>query len=731
MKPLSHTIVDRFSAPRLLTSVSESTMFAKSSFLTSPAHIWKSRLSWRIMLAVFMTILAIQVTILSLTIKNEESSHLDTLRETARQTIAPAIKGVKGETLSPPLSPDMANRIINTSIIDGIVVYSRDFDLISVFGDPVTLRASSFTDVMKDYYSADGSYYEIVLRPSELNKGNGSDFQPYYVALRIDSASVGQALKTYVFHSIIVMFLLSAFVTTVLMVALGRWLLEPILFMRDNLNEASRNPENPTLSDSPFSANDEIGSAIQLAQKLIRQNADNIRQIKSAAQDQIHKLAYYDNLTGLPNRILFLQKLGELTRAEGDSSTKRFAVITLDLDHFKDINDTMGHSIGDTILRAVGKRLRAALPDSAIVARTGEDEFAVTMPLTSDIHSSKDVAEKVHRVVKSEPFRVFNQSFQVRCSIGVSTYPDNGVDPDHVLKNADIALNRAKEDGRDTIREYLADFDRAVQQRFQLLNDLREAMDNDDLMLYYQPQLDLKNHKVIGAEALLRWFKKDNSKEGGTFISPAVFVPVAEQSGLVVPMGEWVLKQACKTARGWMDQGIDIRVAVNVSGAQFQQSDLVSYTRKVLEETGLPAKNLELEVTESAFMNDVQQTIHTLNELHAMGVELAIDDFGTGYSSLSYLRQFPIDRLKIDQSFIKNALDNQDDAAIARTIVALGHSLNLRVIAEGVETKEHEEFLIKQNCDEVQGYRYARPIPNDKFIEFVRGYAGDLAIFGE
>lgn len=700
-----------------------------SSIIGSSAQIWKSRLSWRILISVFMTILTIQVTILSLTIKNEERAKLDILRDVARQAISPVLKGNVQDYLAPPLPVDVANRIINSTIIDGITIYSRDFNVISVFGEVPNFRLKSYEDARKDYYSSDGSFYEVAMTPGEINRGNGDYFQPYYIALRLDSLSVAQHVRGYVYQSLQVMLLLSAFVTTVLMVALSRWLLEPILFMRDSLNEASRDPENPKLVPSPFSDQDEIGNAIQVAQNLIRQNAENIRQIKSAAQDQIHKLAYYDSLTGLPNRTQFVQKLSEMTRVQGEGETRRFAVITLDIDHFKDINDTMGHSIGDTILRAMGKRLRSALPEQAVVARTGEDEFAVTMPLVGD-SASKDVAEKVQHVVRSEPFKIFNQSFQIRSSIGVATYPDNGIDPDQVLKNADIALNRAKEDGRDNIREYLQDFDRVVQQRFQLLNDLREAMENNELDLFYQPQLDLSTQRVIGAEALIRWWKKDNSKEGGSYISPGIFVPIAEQSGLVVPMGEWVMKRACGVARGWLDRGIDLRVAVNVSGAQFQQSDLVGYTRKVLAETGLPARNLELEVTESAFMHDVQQTIQILNELHQMGVELAIDDFGTGYSSLSYLRQFPIDRLKIDQSFIKNALENPDDAAIARTIVALGHSLNLRVIAEGVETREQQDFLIAQNCDEVQGYRYSRPVPNEKFIDFVTSYNGDLAHFG-
>ncbi|HBR69507.1 MAG TPA: bifunctional diguanylate cyclase/phosphodiesterase, partial [Rhodospirillaceae bacterium] len=399
-------------------------------------------------------------------------------------------------------------------------------------------------------------------------------------------------------------------------------------------------------------------------------------------------------------------------------------------DHFKDVNDSMGHNVGDAILRGVGKRLRTAMPKSATVARVDADEFAITMPLTTDINSARDVAEKIINAIRAEPFRVFNEQFQVRASVGVSTFPDDGMDPDQVLKNADIALNRAKEEGRDTIKEYSEDFDNAVQQRFQMLRDLRTAMEANQLSLHYQPQLDLKTGKVIGAEALLRWFKPDNSKEGGAFVPPFEFIPVAEQSGLIVPIGEWVMRTACEAAVAWNKKhGYDLRIAVNVSAAQFSRSDICGFVRKTLAETGLRPSNLELEVTESVFMADIHHTIQTLKELHAIGVELAIDDFGTGYSSLSYLRQFPIDRLKIDQSFIRNALNNHDDAAIARTIVRLGHSLNLKVIAEGVETKEHEKFLLEEECDEVQGYRYSRPCPDADFVKFVSGYNGKLSSF--
>ncbi len=557
---------------------------------------------------------------------------------------------------------------------------------------------------------------------------NASDLKrPYYIVVRMSAGHIQDEIAYYIQDTIKIMLIMSLFVTTVLMIALGRWLLEPMLFMRNNLMAAFKNPEEPQIEDSPFDTRDEVGVAIDLTQKLILQNADNLTRIKSAAEDKIHKLAYYDTLTGLPNRTLFVQTLSESARQKQDGSADRFAVITIDLDHFKDINDSMGHNVGDAILRGVAKRLRSAMPESAVVSRSGEDEYAIMMPLSTDINSARDVAEKVIHVIRSEPFKVFNEAFQVRASIGAATFPDDAVDPDQVLKNADIALNRAKEEGRDTIKEYSEDFDRAVQARFQMLRDLRDAMEQKQLELYYQPQLDLKSGKVIGAEALLRWFKPDNSKEGGTFISPADFIPVAEQSGLIVPIGEWVMRTACEFAKKWQDEhGYDIRIAINVSAHQFSQSDICAFTQKTIQEVGIPAHKVELEVTESVFMDDIQHTIQTLQNLHAIGVELAIDDFGTGYSSLSYLRQFPIDRLKIDQSFIRNALNDPDDASIARTIIALGRALNLSVIAEGVETVEHEDFLIKEGCDEVQGFRYSRPVPADDFLHFVQEYKDDL-----
>lgn len=703
--------------------------------MSSRAQIWKSWTSWRIAAVVFMTIALVQACILIFAgMSDFENRRLKEIRESSRAAIMPLIDTNMTQILQSPLKSENVNRLFQVTQVKGLAVYtlsmmssnSNRLELLEQYGEPIVTTLVDTGNLKKTFRSADSSSYEYVIRTSTVS---GS----YFMVVRVDTSHVQEEVFNYVINTIKIMLLMSLFVTTVLMIALGRWLLEPILFMRDNLMEAYKNPEDPNLAESPFDPNDEIGSSIDIAQNLIKQNAANIKQIRSAAEDKIHKLAYYDTLTALPNRTLFLQTLAEKSRISADEDTvTRFAVVTIDLDHFKDVNDSMGHNVGDAILRGVGKRLISALPESAVVSRSGEDEFAVMMPLSTDINTARDVAERVSGVIKNEPFKVFNETFQIRSSIGVSTFPDDATDPDQVLKNADIALNRAKEEGRDRIKEYTEDFDRAVQARFQMLRDLRDAMEKKELQLYYQPQLDLSTGKIIGAEALLRWWKKDNSKEGSTFISPGEFIPVAEQSGLIVPIGEWVLKEACRRAKTWHeDHNLDIRIAINVSAHQFSQSDICAFTKKAIAEIGIDPHKVELEVTESVFMDDIEHTIQTLKDLHAIGVELAIDDFGTGYSSLSYLRQFPIDRLKIDQSFIRNALNDQDDAAIARTIIALGRALNLKVIAEGVETKEHEKFLLDEGCDEVQGFRYCRPIHEDDFIKFATEYNGSLDSFDQ
>ncbi len=606
------------------------------------------------------------------------------------------------------------------SLIEGFTVYGLDDNAVETFGIPTMLRPKLGQDTLAGYRSVDNKNYESVFVSGELR-------HPYNVVARMDASTVQPRVVGYIHQSLWILLFMSGFVTSVLMLVLSLWLLEPMILLRNNLLSAARNPEKPNIQNLKNEMHDEIGIAIRIANDLIRQNASSLKRLRVQAEDKIHKLAYFDTLTGLPNRAYFLEQLEDLIKNKVLGAGETLAVMSVDIDHFKDINDTMGHEIGDKLLEAIGKRLVKALPNDAVIARASADEFTIMSLLKPDQAGSDTLAERIFAAM-TEPVSILQESFQVRVSIGVSHYPADGAEARNILKNADIALNRAKEEGRDTVRYYSQEFDDAIHHRFEILRDLRNAMNQKELQLYYHPQFDMKTGRIVGVEALLRWWRPNNSKEGGVFIPPVEFIPVAEQAGLIVPIGEYVLRTACKINKMWQDKGLPpFRMAVNISGVQFHRGDIVGLVASVLKEAELAPHLLELEVTESVFMENMQAAIDILHKLHGLGVELAVDDFGTGYSSLSYLRQFPIDRLKIDQSFIRNALVNVDDKMITKTIITLGHSLDLKVIAEGVETGEHEAFLKEAGCDEAQGFKYTKPIPADKFWDFAIEYNRTLA----
>lgn len=674
----------------------------------SSSQIWGSKISWRITLSVFVTMVLVQVTLMAFTLDAYEKNKLEELRVQVRTALSPLLYA----EATPVLGQRNASALLSRTPITGIALYDLNLTLVESYGAATLVQPSS-NDI---YLTKDLRRYETTFGPDELGG-------PYHAVVRTDASPVDQLMTDHIRESLIVFILLSGFVTCVLMFALGQWLLDPIMLLRNNLLNAARNPENPTIKKVPVNMQDEIGVALRIANDLIRQNAHNLKRLRAQAEDKIHHLAYFDTLTGLPNRTHFLEKLEESVRRNVIEEDKRLAVFSVDLDHFKDINDTMGHDIGDKILEVVGKRLLKAAPEGSLVARASADEFSIMTVLDGDVKvDSSRIAQDLLAAV-AEPVSILQEKFQVRASIGVAHCPDDGLDGSLIVKNADIALNRAKVEGRDTIRYYSEDFDRAVQQRFQMLRDLRSAIDNNELMLHYHPQFSLKTGEIIGVEALLRWWRPDNSRQGGSLVAPAEFIPLAEQSGLIVPIGEWVMREACRANKRWQEQGLPkVRIAVNISGVQFHRGDIVRIVGDVLKETGLDPQWLELEVTESVFMENMDVAIDILHQLHSLGVELAVDDFGTGYSSLSYLRRFPIDRLKIDQSFTRNALTDPGDATITRTIINLGHSLGLKVIAEGVETADHENFLRAEGCDEVQGYRYSKPVPEDALINFIHAW---------
>ena len=428
------------------------------------------------------------------------------------------------------------------------------------------------------------------------------------------------------------------------------------------------------------------------------------RQATMDAAAKIEKIAYHDSLTGLPNRQLFLNQMGmALHRARRTNSI--VAVLFLDLDRFKIVNDSLGHAAGDLLLQTVAERIRSAVRGEDSVTRLGGDEFAV---LCTDVGTPEDALMVAERIVASvkRPISLEGQEVFVTTSLGISLFPADATQPEALLKNADAAMYRAKAQGRDVVERYVPELGAAALEQLGLESHLQRAVEHDQLLAYYQPIVDSGSGKINGVEALLRW----NHPERGLLL-PAAFIGLAEATGAIVPMGEWVLREACRQVQRWREQGQpQLRAAVNLSVRQLQQVDLVARVQLVLDETGLPADRLEIEITESIAMRSSGRAIDNLRALKARGVRVSIDDLGTGYSSLSALRLFPIDSLKIDRSFVSGVPHNTDDSAIAAAVIALGQTLGVNVIAEGIERPEQLAFFTEHRCGEWQGYLLASPL---------------------
>ncbi len=419
--------------------------------------------------------------------------------------------------------------------------------------------------------------------------------------------------------------------------------------------------------------------------------------------------ARHDALTGLANRTLLNERLERAISNARHSGTALW-VVFVDLDRFKFVNDTLGHEAGDILLKVLAERLKLAVREADTVARMGGDEFVLVLPEGTGSDAGMAVIQNISDAV-AEPLQIQSHEFFLTCSIGIAVYPSDGGSAETLTKHADIAMYRAKEMGRNTWQFYAPSMSERTLARLEIEADLRHALERDEFELHYQPQLDLASGSVIGMEALLRW----NHPQHGT-IAPSRFIGLAEEMGLIIPIGAWVLRQACVQTQAWHQAGLGhLRVAVNLSPRQFTQKGLVQSVAAILHETGLDARHLELEVTESMVMSDVDSAITILRDLKHLGVQIAVDDFGTGYSSLSYLRRFPIDVLKIDQSFVRDITLEDDDAAIVCAIISLGHGLRLKVIAEGVETAEQLNFLREHGCDQVQGYLFSKPVAAAEF----------------
>ena len=444
-------------------------------------------------------------------------------------------------------------------------------------------------------------------------------------------------------------------------------------------------------------ANAHLVTATIEAQKLAEQ--------VESAKVQLNHLAHHDVLTNLPNRMLLHDRLNQAIEV-ARRQNRQLAVMFLDLDGFKHINDSLGHAVGDELLRSVAQRLVACVRQSDTVSRQGGDEFVLLLPL---IEHAEDAARSGQKILEALalPHPVDGQDLHISVSIGISIYPTDGQDAETLLKSADTAMYHAKENGRNNYKFFKQDMNARAVQRQSIEASLRRALDRQEFVLHYQPKINLRSGAIVGVEALIRW---QHPTLG--LLLPNQFIAIAEDCGLILPMGRWVLREACRQTRTWLEMGLPpITVAVNTSATEFRTKDFLDYVRTTLEETGLAPRYLELELTEGVLMRDATSTDRVLNALAATGVKLAIDDFGTGYSSLSYLSRFPIDSLKIDQSFVKQITSNPDDATIVSAVISMGKSLRQRVIAEGVESPEQYAFLLAQQCDEGQGYYFSRPVP--------------------
>jgi diguanylate cyclase (GGDEF)-like protein len=458
----------------------------------------------------------------------------------------------------------------------------------------------------------------------------------------------------------------------------------------------------------------------QLVQGRVREAEEKLTHAQ-----RVEYLAYHDGLTGLPNRSMFSKVLNQ-SISEAHRYERRLAVAFLDLDRFKQINDTLGHEAGDQLLKEVGARLKGCVRSSDTVARLGGDEFVVLLPELEDEKYAAIVAQKI-LAAAARPFSLMGQEFRVTASIGISSYPQDGLDEQTLTKNADIAMYQAKAEGKNNYQFYSEKLNANSLERLTLESSLRHALERNEFRIYYQAKRDIASGCITGMEALLRWEHPDLG-----IVAPMQFIPVAEETGLIVPIGKWVLKTVCLQGISWQRQGLPaLSIAVNMTARQFLDEQLLTDVASLLTETGLDPHLLEIELNESLLIHNVEKTMQILTGLKGLGVRIAVDDFGTGYSSLAMLQRFPLDTIKIDRSLMRDVFGSPDDTGLADAIIAMGKSLSLTVVAQGVETKEQAEHLRLHACDELQGFYFKRPLPVDEFTQLLRDQATEVTYIGK
>jgi diguanylate cyclase (GGDEF)-like protein len=713
--------------------------------LLSPTYLFntllKCRLCRHVTGAIFLAILVVEGAILVFSVNNFER---DRLLEIEREGFTVVRAWLEISADNPQTLKKTAPMISSGSVLISARVMDEERTLIEELSQHSILARTDNT-------------FTVTWSPQQLG-------YPVFVTAVLDKSEIPGQVTAFIWRIIGLVLLISFFVTVVTMIILNRLVLRPIRQLRTGMADACIDLSHPDEYLIKKTRNDELGDValafndmlkrlsaafgeIRLQQDSLQENnnrlesevsqrtqelSDTVRKLRREAterervekaldatngvftSDHLKKIAYTDTLTGLANRDLFIDRCRQVLRQMQRADIKA-AVHLIDLDGFNAINQAYTQQGGDTVLQAIGDRLQGLVRESDTLARLSADEFALIQFDISDSDDASVLAQKITEHV-SQPIRWQNEEIEVACSLGITLLSVDDTSVEEVLQHVALACKRAKQDQGSSYHFYADEMNRQALERQEIERDLKKALTNNELEVYFQPKLDVKNNRVSGMEALVRW----NHPQRG-FMSPAHFIPIAERSHLIVSIGHWVLREACRQARRWQANGLgDLKVAVNVSAVQLTEICMVTEVRRILLETGLSPHLLELEITESAVMKNVEETITILENLRALGVSLSIDDFGTGYSSLNYLKRFPVKRIKIDKAFVDEITDLNSDGVIARAVVTMGHSFGMEITAEGVEEDFQLEFLRNLGCDEIQGYLYGKPMKAIDFEAFVK-----------
>lgn len=680
-------------------------------------------LCWKTAVAIFVCFIVIGAIGSIPIYSHYEKIQLNKLEDSGRMAIKTLFSAL-GENPTNAQIIGVSSQVLSNTNLKGAVITKNDGNLLAKFGEKPSFPMNNREGMgwFSTERTENGNRYDVAWDSQNLQL-------PFDVTARLDSRELSPLLNGFIIKLVVVVGGLSLLLSILVAFILHKAILSPILIARNNLIKASNDFHHPERYLLVSDRKDEIGDLFQKTNELLKHLGDGFKNIKAheailelrveERTQELAQLANFDIITELPNLNLFLERLSQaIIQAETDK--KNIAVIILELQDLRDIINVFGHTLGNLFLKQLGQFLGQELPSNNMLARVGPDQFGI---MAIGLGSNTQTGDYVQWIMDLflNPFTVGEHNILTTVNVGIAVYPFDANTAEELVQKANLALARAKAYILNSYQFYESGMTEKVGVRRSLLTDLHQAVDNNQLVVYYQPKIYLQKNQLTSMEALVRWIHPEKG-----LIPPGDFIPLAEESGLIIPIGEWVLRASCIQNKKWLDEGYPpLTVAVNLSTIQFKQKNIIDTVSRILNETRLPPEQLELEITESAIMDNIEDAISTMRALRGLGLSLSIDDFGTGYSSLSYLKRFPVQKIKIDQSFIRDLItEKQDEKHLAEIIIYLGHSLNLQVIAEGIDSEAKLNFLKVKGCDIGQGYLFGKPTEASKFPDFFKAFPG-------